>query len=67
MNGVPDNAVERVKGIEPAQSALEGWGWKRHVGCSALSQANVVPSAWLSATHGGRKSGSSLTLGLLFR
>jgi hypothetical protein len=55
MNGVAghlgvvsrDLAVERVTGIEPAQSACKPWDSTRHVGWSAPCQADVAPSAFL--------------------
>ena len=54
-----DTAVERVTGIEPAQSAWKAWFSERCLGWSAPSQVDAVPSACLSTTLGGRKSGSS--------
>src|SRR4051812_9223690 len=41
--------MERVTGIEPAQSAWKAWDSKRHFGWSAASQEDAVPFACLSA------------------
>src|SRR5215207_10824860 len=58
-----DTAVERVTGIEPAQSAWKAWDSKRHISCSTPSEADAVPSACLSATLAGRKNRSALSVG----
>jgi hypothetical protein len=40
-----DTAVERVTGIEPAQSAWKAWKFERHPGGSTQCQPDVVPCA----------------------
>jgi hypothetical protein len=52
-----DIAVERVTGIEPAQSAWKAWDSELHAGWSGLHQTDAVPSACLSAMYGGTRRG----------
>jgi hypothetical protein len=44
----PDQRVERVTGIEPAQSAWKAWSSERCPCCSAACRAAFVPSGCLS-------------------
>jgi hypothetical protein len=56
VNGFPrrrgvsrDIAVERVTGIEPAQSAWKAWDSWRHLRWSTRSRSDVLPFACLNA------------------